>query len=473
MKLNNILKVKLILMVLTIMPCISIAKVPQIHIYRNDDKKFHKVEGNVTVQHHISDQDSVLILTTQDSTFSIPLTSVERITSGFNDIPTLKINTPAIPDLYQLVEKETYLDATVEIDGNGAIEDAEAAEVKIKGRGNSTWNMPKKPMRLKFSKKISFAGLKKAKNFVLLANYIDPTLMRNAIAMKMAQLLEIPYANHIVPCNVVFNGHDLGCFMLTEKIGINSGSVDIDETKGMLFELSDEFDEPYKFRSDIYNLPVMVKDPDLEEISSDNPELGSPSEILEKWKADFNRAEDLVSKKRGFEAFDINSCVDYFLLYNICGNNEIGFPKSFYIHKEAIGDKHLYKLGPAWDFDVAFNICNLNEDGELQQIFTEGDIWMNDLILKLYNTPGFKELYKKRLNYFYKNLYPKVLEYFDEYASSINTAAKVNGTIWPENYYNDWIYVNNTFDHESIAKDFRNWLQNRVEHLKKSVIGAD
>lgn len=465
---NNLIRVAVILAALAT-SYIAMAKLPQLHIYRNDDKMFHKIEGSVAAEHRITGGNDQLILSSDGDTLEIPMINIDRIVPGHVDIPTLIINTPEFPDLYQLEEKDTYLNATVQIDGNGVVEDAETVDLKIKGRGNSTWQMPKKPMRLKFSKKTAFAGFKKAKNFVLLANYIDQSLMRNAIAMKIAQLLEVPYANHILPCNVVFNGHDLGCFMLTEKVGINSGSVDIDEEKGMLFELSMDYDEPYKFRSEVYDLPVMVKDPDLDEIVSENPELGTASEIFEKWQADFNRAEALVDEGRGFEAFDLDSFVNFFLLNNICGNNEIGFPKSVYVHKDQLGGEDgvesVYKFGPAWDFDVAFDVCNLDENGDTKHIFKYGNIWMNRLFEKLYVTPGFKERYKERLQFFYHELYPQLLEYFDEYADQINTAAKVNGSLWPDVYYNNWIYVKNTFDHESRAKELRDWLQNRVVHL--------
>ena len=51
--------------------------------------------------------------------------------------------------------------------------------------------------------------------------------------------------------------------MLTEAIGIRSNSVDIDEDNSILFEIDKNYDEEWKFMSPLYNLPVMVKDPDM------------------------------------------------------------------------------------------------------------------------------------------------------------------------------------------------------------------
>lgn len=442
----------------------AVAAVPQTHVYRNDGR-FHKIEGDITVSHRLAGQAGVVSFQDRGETVDLPLSQLESFEIASVDIPRLIINTPESPDLWQIVEKETYLAATIEVEGNGYLDDAAAAEVNIKGRGNSTWGMPKKPIRLKFAKKTPFCGLKKAKSFVLLANYIDPTLMRNAVAMKTAQLLGMAYANHIVPCNITFNGHDLGSFMLTEKVGINAGSVDIDETKGMLFELSDDFDEKYRFHSPVYNLPVMVKDPDLDEISADDPALGTADEMFSAWRDDFNRAERLVSQGRGFEAFDLDSFVDYVLLYNLCCNSEIGHPKSLYVHKEELGEGCLYKTGPAWDFDMAFNITNL-VGGQLVQRDADTGLWVNRLFEKLIATPGFMERYRERLQTYRDELFPQLIEYFDGYASLLRSSAKVNGQLWPGGDDYGWIYVVNSFGHEAEVAALRQWLHDRLAHLE-------
>ena len=54
--------------------------------------------------------------------------------------------------------------------------------VQIKGRGNTTWDEPKKPFRIKFANRVDLLGLGFARKWVLLANNLDDTLMRNDIA---------------------------------------------------------------------------------------------------------------------------------------------------------------------------------------------------------------------------------------------------------------------------------------------------
>ncbi|MDE6854685.1 MAG: CotH kinase family protein [Muribaculaceae bacterium] len=303
---------------------------PQLFIYRNDGgfNSTHLSQGT-GITHSLSAGGLMMhLLDDKSKVTDIPVSAIDSCVVRLADIPTLHISLTDYPDRTDLWDKELYLNCTLDIEGNGYCDDSQGLSLTVRGRGNSTWSMPKKPMRLKFPKKISLFGFAKQKNYVLLANYIDDSLMKNAVAFWIARRLGVPYANHTVPVNVEINGVPRGSYLVTEKVGINSGSVDIDETKGILFELSVEYDEPYKFRTDLWNLPVMVKDPDFDEIAQDNPDGPSPDGLLDLWKNDFNRALRLLSAGQGAQAFDMDSFVRGIMLYNICLNNEIGHKKS-------------------------------------------------------------------------------------------------------------------------------------------------
>ncbi|MDE6026843.1 MAG: CotH kinase family protein [Muribaculaceae bacterium] len=398
---------------------------------------------------------------------SVPVSAIDSCVVRASDIPVLRLSFTDYPEAECLWEKELYLEAILDIEGNGFTEDEDALSLQVKGRGNSTWGMPKKPMRLKFPKKISICGFKKAKNYVLLNNYLDPTLMRNVLAMWLAKRLGVPYANTMVPCHVFINGHYAGAYTLTEKVGINSGSVDIEETEGMLFELSVEYDEKYKFRSEEWNLPVMVKDPDFDELYEDEPEGLTPEERLALWQEDFNHAEALVKEGRPEEAFDMESAVNYFMLYEFVKNSEIGYPKSFYIHKKSMGEEDKYYFGPAWDFDVAFNMLVLRDDAAAPAS-PEGEIWVNALIDEMKESKMFRKLYKEKREIFQEEILPEMLDYLDNYAALIEPSAKLNGLRWPESgFYGSWTAVEPSFDTKRHVDELRDWLIERAEYLRK------
>ena len=75
--------------------------------------------------------------------------------------------------------RESYVNCTVAVNS-----DEEQwnfyGTAKIRGRGNSTWYWyPKKPYRIKLDQKSELLGLKDNSDWVLLANYRDPTMLMN------------------------------------------------------------------------------------------------------------------------------------------------------------------------------------------------------------------------------------------------------------------------------------------------------
>ena len=160
----------------------------------------------------------------------------------------------------------------------------------------------------------------------------------------------------------------------------------------------------------------MVKDPDFDELAEDDPSWGTPEAKLAQWQEDFNRAERLAGDGRGFEAFDLDSFVDYLLLYNIVLNSEIGHPKSLYLHKERPGDDCLWKIRPGMGLRRLVQPHGRNGRRLQTASPNDGTIWLNAMFEKLVETPGFIELYKERFARFETDIYPRLLDFIDEYA---------------------------------------------------------
>lgn len=320
---------------------------------------------------------------------------------------------------------------------------------------------PKKPYRLKFDKKISICGFDKSKSYALIANYIDCTLMRNTIALKIAQLLEMPYTNHCQPIRVYFNGICKGAYIITEKIGISSSSVDLDEETGILLELDSNFDEAYKFKSAKYDLPVMVKDPDFDEVAE--MKGVTPEALLDTWKNDFEEFEEKVYKDMDLsDCLDMESFVNYMLVYNICGNREILWPKSLYMYKRSIDD--VYHFGPVWDFDWAFSYDNGTEDKSPELPLWEG-VWDplkgQPFFKKICSTSEFRMLYKQKLDFFKDNLLPLLMDYIDEYIELIEPSAIENGVLWPPVEG----VTSGSFDFNKNIEILKQWISDRMEYI--------
>ncbi|RYD79642.1 MAG: hypothetical protein EOP53_09330, partial [Sphingobacteriales bacterium] len=136
---------------------------------------------------------------------------------GSNNLKTFTDNKPYVRNAKVIWQNHPFFPQDLKIEGKGTYTDVNTT-TSIKGRGNSTWGYAKKPYRLKLDSKTSIFGLPKAKNWVLLANYLDPTLMLNSVALKAGQLLSIPYTNSFVPVDVSINGKYMGCYLFTEQV---------------------------------------------------------------------------------------------------------------------------------------------------------------------------------------------------------------------------------------------------------------
>ena len=396
------------------------------------------------------------------------LSSISNVVVGAQ-VPTMYID---IADGAEVVDKSKYLKAEIRVEGNGIVPDRPLTSVSIKGRGNSTWSQfPKKPWRLKFSKKLSFCGLANAKNYALIANFIDPSHMRNTIAFRIAQLLDMPWTNHSIPVNIVMNGTYRGLYMLTEKVGIDGSSVDIDETQGILWECDLSFDEDCRFMSPVLNLPVMVKDPDLTEIAEDDPSGITADELFSRWRADFERLEAAIagtSDEDWTDLLDVESTAKFVFVNALTGNHEAVWPKSVYLYKETPADK--YKFGPVWDFDWAFTLADDAVEGAGKPTSTwlgRGQTAGAQMFRKICSDSRFRDAFRRVFERFYLDQFDDLLDYIDEYADLIRPAAYSNGERWPAGCEPRYPYVGSSEQFDTYLELTKDFLKKRIEAMHK------
>lgn len=237
--------------------------------------------------------------------------------------------------------------------------DVEENLCTVRLRGNSTQNFPKLPFALKFKDKVGPQGMPTDKRWELLANWMDRTMLRNAVALDVAQRTEKALSDGLgwnprgVNVELVINGRHVGNYFLVEKIKIDGDRINIKDCWedvvdggnanptvadcGYLLEFDDNYDETDKFRTG-RGLPVMFKD----EV---------PDDLFEVVKEKVENIEANLEKRdytAAYEQLDINSVIDYFLVQELVFNNEYKHPKSVYMYMD--GDSKL-TAGPVWDFD--------------------------------------------------------------------------------------------------------------------------
>ena len=365
-------------------------------------------------------------------------------------IPELTITTTD-PSIAEIPSKDYYLEGTLAVNGRGGYEDY-TGKTEVKGRGNSTWGYPKKPYRLKLNKKAEICGLGKAKNYVLLANHLDPTLMLNSVAFKIGRLLELPFTNHAIPVDVVLNGIYKGSYLLTEQIEVKENRVDLDENNSVMWELDSYWDDEPKFKSTAFNLPVMVKDPDL------------TTEQFEYWKKDFNAfttqfAKEPLEGNSYVDMIDIESVAKFLITFNLVHNMEINHPKSVFLHKEGNGK---YVMGPIWDFDWAYDYEGTsNHFGRYNTpLFSSSMNGVGTAFFQRFlQDSRVKAIYKRTWQDFKNNKLDALLQYVDDYAVMLKPSVERNSELWE-----------NTRSFDTKVKELKTWLRNRADYIDSEVV---
>ena len=340
--------------------------------------------------------------------------------SMLTNIPTVYIETF---DNEPITSKEDYIYANmiyVTQDGETRYD-----SLKIRGRGNSTWGLAKKPYRIKFKESTKFLGKGFAKNksWVFLANHADKSLLRNAVTFTMGEFMGLDFnpAAHFV--DLVLNGTYLGNYQITDQINVDNKRVEVFEqeefaddtaniTGGYLLEVDGfGYSEPYNFHTD-KGVLLSIKSPD-EDVINDRQ-----VEYIKGCLNGFENAlfsSDFTDPENGYRAHvDSASFINWYMATELSANVD-GF-WSTYMYKDRDNPK-LY-FGPLWDYDIAYNNCNRVGDVERRSMV---DAAFADNLSKLWvkqamNDPWFNNAVRDAWK---TNIDAGIVEYLCNYIDSM------------------------------------------------------
>jgi len=359
-----------------------------------------------------------------------------------------------------IVSKDVYLNCTLTIDGKGIFNNYSGTS-KIRGRGNSSWEWyEKKPYRLKLSDTCALLGLKSDKDWILLANYRDPTDLMNTYSFAVADWLGLPFSNHTRYVEVTLNGNYIGLYQMTEQVEQGVNRVNIDETDGWLISL-DLDDGPElspgagdNYTSAVFNMPICVKNPKPTAV------------ILSDVKTDFAKLETAINSYNYNSVsalLDIPSFINYLILQELVYNVEIDAPRSVFMYKNKGGK---YFMGPAWDFDAGFDFDwgtmttghNYFKSQELVMgtdpaNHTNG-YGIPNFFTQMFRNKQFVSEYKKRWNQVKDSVNTHSWNIMTKYSKCMQDALANDLKRWP---------INKNYNTE---KDkMKAWLAKRVEYL--------
>ena len=347
--------------------------------------------------------------------------------SCFTGIPVMRIDTPNNVGIYS--KDEWTEQSTLWLDGMGIFEDIDGVKLSIRGRGNSTWGYEKKPYNIKFDKKQEVMGMPKHKRWCLLANYMDRTLLRNRVAYYLAEQTSLAWTPRCEFVELILNGEHLGSYLVAEHIKVDENRVNITEmeptdnsgdavTGGYMLELDFHFDNDWQWYG-ASGTPFAVKYPEEEDLTTQQLEwiksyIAEVESVL--YGANF------ADPQNGYAKYiDMQSFVDYWLIYEICVNHELANPGSVYLTKERNGK---LKAGPVWDFDWGTFSYNASPQAQWN-LFMTGAWWYS----RLFKDEKFMTLASER----WAVLKPKfmtVFNFIDEQSDYIQRSWYKNFGIW-------------------------------------------
>lgn len=387
----------------------------------------------------------------------------------------------------------------------------DGALTQIKGRGNSTWGYPKKPYQIKLEKKTDLLETgdtqEAAKTWVLLANYIDESLIHNSLSYDLAAELDLAYSPHSAPVDLYYDGEYRGSYLLCEKTEVGEGRVNVADLEGAFEDANpdvEDFDDLatqtgknaygnlYQYVTGLttpedfsggYLLELDFSARAKEEKSyfttsngqyvvSKSPEYLS-AEAIEYISAFYQEFEDAVwnggvnptTGKLYSDYVDVESLAKCYLILELSQDGD-AFQSSTYFYKPA-GEEKLY-AGPVWDFDSSYG--TYYENFPIDALVAG----RKPLGQKLLTIPSFREAVQQCYE---EELYGYITqialsqdpaaqgEYLCSlagYGAEVAASQKLDHVLWPQTTSGNYAQT---------VKELQNYLSQRNQWLYQTVLG--
>ena len=425
----------------------------------------------------VIDLTAVLSSNDDSTTFIYPITVKSQLQVPLASMrPTLRIQLPQgkqEEDLFY--EDYTRGSATIQHDAHGIYKTTSiTSPLGIRTRGHSTRFMPKRPYRIRFDENTSLFGMKSAKNYILLANYLDRSLVRNSLMVYMSKLLESPlYTLDYRFVDLYLNQSYRGQYLLIERVEFQENRLDIEpnltlDDAGFMVELDfqvyvqnqgNENLEWFKMN----DKPYVIKEP--------NPidTIGYQFRHTRFMNNYFHNTRQALIEGRNYENFiDVENWIDYFLMQEIAKNVDVGWG-SVYMVKETGGKlKHM----PLWDFDLAFGNADYIPYGP-EGHWGWANEEKNEFFTLMMRIPAIRSRFKAKLIAYETTMLPLVIQYLNTNESRLAILSQGNFLTWPMDECDGWCPIPEPLrDLTTINQQFnylRTYLTQRFRWMKANI----
>ena len=377
----------------------------------------------------------------------LPLNDTEYPYAG---IPRIVIETD---NKAEVKDRETEIPAKLQIWGEHAPE-SEVMDLTIRGRGNSTWDMPKKSYKIEFIDKQSMLGMPKERDWALIANHADKTLMKNYLAYRLSADLGAYYSPRCEFAELYLNREYLGVYQLTETIKIGKNRIRVPEpSKTFLVEI----DAKYREDEHVYftnlgkalniHYPKELKSLTQDTLISFVNNFESYVQLMEQYKT--------LSVDRWI---DVDEYIRHYWIQEFTKNLDANFYTSVYF-TWAI-DGRIF-MGPVWDFDLAFGGHNTEKDRLPSEYRLRDHYWNKYLFADADFLQKSRDFWNAHKSVFYS-----VLDSIDHYLAVLEKAAKNNFKRWDILQSVNNLHHPKAYDsYDEAVQDLKNWTAERFNWI--------
>jgi len=328
-----------------------------------------------------------------------------------------------------ITSKEDYVNGTITIKQGYSILH-EKQTMRIRGRGNATWTYPKKPYRIKLDTATDFFGMGSDRDWALLANYTDKTLLRTGIALNLSKAMNFPWTPDAKFVELVLNGEYVGNYQLVEHVKQDSNRVNVSSSTGYIIQLDYYYqNEPKWFVTDLIRSidhGYSFRHPDYEDITNEQ------FTYIENYMKEFESvlaSDEFNNTETGYQKYiDLDTFVKWFLFQNIIAN----FDPNPYITKYDNTPNSKLQMGPVWDFEWSLGTGWF--DGRRPRPANywvwSGNVHHGWYYEKLLTDTVFVNTLKTLWNSQKASLRREVLDYITETKREIYESQKVNFRRW-------------------------------------------
>ena len=365
--------------------------------------------------------------------------------------------------------------------------------ITIERRGQSSlWVFPKNGFAIETKDNMgedmdtSFLNFPKEEDWVLHGPYSDKTLMRNVLAMDIANRMG-QYASRTRFVELFINGQYEGIYVLMEKIKKDNERVDIADLNEMDIS-GDELTGGYIFKIDkgdtdwysIYNmannsgakLQFQYVYPKRSKIQPEQENyIQSYVDSFEHALANINY---LYAGKRYDDYIDLESFADHFII-NELSKDVDAYRISSYMHKDKDSKGGKIKAGPVWDFNLAFGNADYCQGataaGWVYNIYcgNTNPFWWG----RMFQDEKFKNTVKCRWGQFRNGpLHLDSLNAFiDGQATFLAPALENNFNRWP--ILQEYIWPNAAVpgSYQGEINYMKSFLENRIAWMDNNIFG--